>query len=411
MPTEFGSPLWAGRTPRADAAAVARLRAAGAVIMGKTVTTEYAYYHPGKTRNPHDPERTPGRLLERLGRGRRRRHGAGRDRLADQRLGDPPGRLLRRGRLQADARPHPAHRRADAVARARSCRRVRAHASRTRRCWPRCWPASTRRTPTRGRWRARRSPPSRRASRRCRRASPSCESPAWEHAEPVTREAFAELVDALGEAVDRGRARRRASSRAIDLHRTVMEVDMAHNLHRDYEQGGDQLSAALRAADRARPRARRRSTTLRAVAAHRAAQRGARLTSSTNTTRSSRRPRRARRRAGWHRPATRCSARPGPISARRPSRCRCCGPKRACRSACSSSAGAATTRASCARRAGLSKLSSAPAAADKAACRLKPRAAAGKGNRHDQPDHRHHRDWRWRWPFSASWWCGCRRRR
>ena len=60
MPTEFGSPLWAGRTPREDAAAVARLRAAGAVIMGKTVTAEYAYYHPGKTRNPHDPERTPG---------------------------------------------------------------------------------------------------------------------------------------------------------------------------------------------------------------------------------------------------------------------------------------------------------------------------------------------------------------
>src|SRR5688572_17507612 len=60
MPTEFGSALWSGRTPRRDAAAVARLRAAGAVIMGKTVTTEYAYYHPGKTRNPHDRERTPG---------------------------------------------------------------------------------------------------------------------------------------------------------------------------------------------------------------------------------------------------------------------------------------------------------------------------------------------------------------
>jgi Asp-tRNA(Asn)/Glu-tRNA(Gln) amidotransferase A subunit family amidase len=60
MPTELGSPVWAGRTPRQDAAAVARLRADGAVIMGKTVTTEYAYYHPGKTRNPHDPARTPG---------------------------------------------------------------------------------------------------------------------------------------------------------------------------------------------------------------------------------------------------------------------------------------------------------------------------------------------------------------
>ena len=60
MPTEFGSKLWGGRTPRSDAYAVARLRGAGAVIMGKTVTTEYAYFHPGKTRNPHDKERTPG---------------------------------------------------------------------------------------------------------------------------------------------------------------------------------------------------------------------------------------------------------------------------------------------------------------------------------------------------------------
>ena len=50
----------AGRRPTRDAAVVARLRAAGAVILGKTVTTELAVYHPGKTRNPHDPERTPG---------------------------------------------------------------------------------------------------------------------------------------------------------------------------------------------------------------------------------------------------------------------------------------------------------------------------------------------------------------
>ena len=43
-----------------DCTAVARLRAAGAVIIGKTVTTEFAYFHPGPTRNPHDLERTPG---------------------------------------------------------------------------------------------------------------------------------------------------------------------------------------------------------------------------------------------------------------------------------------------------------------------------------------------------------------
>ncbi len=60
MPTENGSVLHAGRRPAEDAAIVARLRAAGAVIMGKTVTTEFALYAPGKTRNPHDPARTPG---------------------------------------------------------------------------------------------------------------------------------------------------------------------------------------------------------------------------------------------------------------------------------------------------------------------------------------------------------------
>jgi Asp-tRNA(Asn)/Glu-tRNA(Gln) amidotransferase A subunit family amidase len=60
MPTENGSLLHAGRTPSRDAATVAMLRAAGAVIMGKTVTTEFAYFSPGKTRNPHNPEHTPG---------------------------------------------------------------------------------------------------------------------------------------------------------------------------------------------------------------------------------------------------------------------------------------------------------------------------------------------------------------
>jgi Asp-tRNA(Asn)/Glu-tRNA(Gln) amidotransferase A subunit family amidase len=60
MPTENGTVLHAGRRPAADAALVTRLRAAGAVIMGKTVTTELATYAPGKTRNPHHPERTPG---------------------------------------------------------------------------------------------------------------------------------------------------------------------------------------------------------------------------------------------------------------------------------------------------------------------------------------------------------------
>ena len=60
MPTEDGTVLHAGRTPYRDATLVSMLYAAGAIIMGKTVTTELATYTPGKTRNPHNPEHTPG---------------------------------------------------------------------------------------------------------------------------------------------------------------------------------------------------------------------------------------------------------------------------------------------------------------------------------------------------------------
>ena len=60
MPTEHGSPIWAGNRPRADASAVTAARAAGAVNLGKTVTTEFATRRPGPTTNPHDPRRTPG---------------------------------------------------------------------------------------------------------------------------------------------------------------------------------------------------------------------------------------------------------------------------------------------------------------------------------------------------------------
>jgi len=60
MPTENGTVLCTGRRPTQDATIVSRLRAAGAVILGKTVTTELAVVHPGKTRHPQDPARTPG---------------------------------------------------------------------------------------------------------------------------------------------------------------------------------------------------------------------------------------------------------------------------------------------------------------------------------------------------------------
>jgi Asp-tRNA(Asn)/Glu-tRNA(Gln) amidotransferase A subunit family amidase len=60
MPTEYGSPIYAGHRPRADAACVTLLKKAGAVIMGKTVTAEFAMSYPGKTRNPLNPAHTPG---------------------------------------------------------------------------------------------------------------------------------------------------------------------------------------------------------------------------------------------------------------------------------------------------------------------------------------------------------------
>ena len=60
MPTENGSAIFKGRQPRQDAAAVAGLRAAGAVVLGKTITTELATLTPSLTRNPRNPEHTPG---------------------------------------------------------------------------------------------------------------------------------------------------------------------------------------------------------------------------------------------------------------------------------------------------------------------------------------------------------------
>jgi amidase len=60
FPTQYGSPIYAGHRPRWDAAAVASARAAGAVVLGKTVTTEFATMFPGPTVNPHHAAHTPG---------------------------------------------------------------------------------------------------------------------------------------------------------------------------------------------------------------------------------------------------------------------------------------------------------------------------------------------------------------
>ena len=60
MPTTYGSAAYDGHRPAGDAACVALVRAAGGTVMGKTVSTEFAYFQPGKTTNPHNAGHTPG---------------------------------------------------------------------------------------------------------------------------------------------------------------------------------------------------------------------------------------------------------------------------------------------------------------------------------------------------------------
>ena len=104
MPTAYGSPIYAGHRPERDADCVAWLREAGAVVLGKTVTTEFATYEPPPTVNPLDPARTPGGSSS----GSAAAVAAGMVPLAlrdpDGRVGDPARLLLRRRGLQAGAR-------------------------------------------------------------------------------------------------------------------------------------------------------------------------------------------------------------------------------------------------------------------------------------------------------------------
>ena len=244
MPTEFGSTLWAGRTPRRDAAAVARLRAAGAVIMGKTVTAEYAYFHPGKTRNPHDPNRTPGgsssgsaaavaALMVPGAIGTQTNGSTIRPAAYCGVVGFKPthGLIPRSGALMLSrALDHVgvfARSVEDAALLAETLVGFDAEDPDTRPMARPPFAATAASEPP--------LPP----------RFAFVKSPAWEQAETVTREAFAELAEVLGEAsveVDL----RESFDRGVDLHRTVMEVEMAHNLHRDYEQGRETFSQQLR---------------------------------------------------------------------------------------------------------------------------------------------------------------------
>ncbi len=98
----------------------------GAVVLGKTVTTEFAMRAPGPTTNPHAPTHTPGGSSSGSAAAVADSHGAGRLRHPDRRLGDPAGVLLRRRRLQAEPRHDQPHRRQAARRELRHRRPVRA---------------------------------------------------------------------------------------------------------------------------------------------------------------------------------------------------------------------------------------------------------------------------------------------
>lgn len=245
MPTEFGSRLWAGRTPRRDATAVALLRAAGAVILGKTVTTEYAYFSPGKTRNPHNSEHTPGgsssgsaaavaALMVPGAIGSQTNGSVIRPAAFCGVVGFKPthGLIPRSGALllsrSLDHVGVFAREIADAALLAEILTGFDSEDPDTR-------PLAR---PPFAEVAASEPPlPPRLAFVR---------SPAWHEAERTTTEAFAEVVAALGAQVSEVDIGPRFE-RTKEMHRIVMDVEMAHNLHRDYEKGGNALSPVLRA--------------------------------------------------------------------------------------------------------------------------------------------------------------------
>jgi Asp-tRNA(Asn)/Glu-tRNA(Gln) amidotransferase A subunit family amidase len=220
------------------------LRAAGAVIMGKTVTTECATYQPGKTRNPHDPRHTPGGSSS----GSAAAVAAGMVPLA---LGTQTnGSVIRPGAFCGAYAFKPTFgliprhgilklsRTLDQVGVfGRTVEDVALLAEQLA--------GYDERDPdTRPRARA----PLVQTATEDPPLPPRIafvKTPAWEMAEPETGEAFAELVAALGGQCDE-QVLPESLRDAWDWHRTIMEAEMALNLAEEWERGRDRLSESLR---------------------------------------------------------------------------------------------------------------------------------------------------------------------
>jgi Asp-tRNA(Asn)/Glu-tRNA(Gln) amidotransferase A subunit family amidase len=244
MPTEDGTVLHAGRTPARDASVVAMLRAAGAVIMGKTVTTECATYSPGKTRNPHNPEHTPGGSSS----GSAAAVAAG---MVPVALGSQTnGSVIRPASFCGVYGFKPSHglfprggvlklsRALDHVGvLARSIDDI-ALLAEALVGWDYEDPDTRPRAAIPFREVAAQEPP----------LPPLLgfiKPPVWDRAETDTKEAFAELADQLKDSVVHIDLPS-STAEMLDWHRTIMEADMAVNLDREFEQGRDRLSDSLR---------------------------------------------------------------------------------------------------------------------------------------------------------------------
>jgi Asp-tRNA(Asn)/Glu-tRNA(Gln) amidotransferase A subunit family amidase len=245
MPTENGSVLHAGRTPPRDATVVAMLRAAGAVIMGKTVTTEFATYAPGKTRNPHNAAHTPGGSSS----GSAAAVAAG---MAPLALGSQTnGSTVRPASFCGVYGFKPTHgliprhgilrlsRMLDHVGLfARTIEDVALLAEQLVGYDERD-PDSRPRARIPYRDVAGEEPP----------LPPMfafVNTPRWDRAAGDTKEAFAELTDHLGDRVEELELSE-GSEEAFEWHRVIMEAEMAANLGREWVEGRDRLSASLRA--------------------------------------------------------------------------------------------------------------------------------------------------------------------
>lgn len=244
MPTEDGTVLHAGRTPRRDAAAVAKLRQAGAIILGKTVTTELAMYAPGKTRNPHDAGRTPGGSSSGSA-------AAVASAMAPLALGSQTnGSTIRPAAYCGIYGFKPTHGLISRTGMLRLSRTLDhvgtfARSIEDLAILTECLAGFDEDDPA---TRAVATPPLRATAMSDPPLPPRLAfvpSPVWDKADAETHEAFAELVDALGDRITRFDLPTPFAN-AIEWHRAILESDLAVNLDEEYERGRDRLSPTLR---------------------------------------------------------------------------------------------------------------------------------------------------------------------